>query len=276
MTALSRALVDTAVAISPAEHRVVRREQWYADLRDAADLGLSPTGLAFGALTTALFHRRGVRRTTWGDTMTTAPFSTAAAPHTIRTVPVLVTVAALAILMTGPWLILQPNYGYESDLDRTVGLVGIWLLSYLVPGAAVTAAALLLPGSGPGRRRLGAALVAAAAVGAVVTPLVLPVSGWPVSILPTVLPFLLALAGWLVATDAPRRAWLFLLLPLGAATLVESGMLWVVVPIRLQPCIVSLPGLSVVVAGLLAWGTARSSRPTRDEAHPPALVDKTP
>ncbi|PZE66452.1 hypothetical protein [Curtobacterium sp. MCBD17_021] len=275
MTALGRALVATAVAISPAEHRLVRREQWQADLRDAADFGLSPTALAFGALTTALFHRRGVRRTTWGETMTTTPFSTAATPHTIRTVPVLVTVAVLAILMTGPWLILQPNYGYESDLDRTVGLVGIWLLSYLVPGAAVTAAALLLSGSGPGRRRLGAALVAAAAAGAVVTPLVVPDSGWPVSILPAVLPFLLALAGWLVAIEAPRRAWLLLLLPLGVATLVESGALWAVVQIRLQPCIVSLPGLSVVVAGFLAWRTARSSRSTRGEEHAVTLVDKT-
>ncbi|WIB27458.1 hypothetical protein [Curtobacterium sp. MCSS17_015] len=275
MIALGRALVATAVAISPAEDRLVRREQWQADLRDAADFGLSPTALAFGALTTALFHRRGVRRTTWGETMTTTPFSTAATPHTIRTVPVLVTVAVLAILMTGPWLILQPNYGYESDLDRTVGLVGIWLLSYLVPGAAVTAAALLLSGSGPGRRRLGAALVAAAAAGAVVTPLVVPGSGWPVSILPAVLPFLLALAGWLVAIEAPRRAWLLLLLPLGVATLVESGALWAVVPIRLQPCIVSLPGLSVVVAGFLAWRTARSSRSTRGEEHAVTLVDKT-
>ncbi|PYY48791.1 hypothetical protein [Curtobacterium sp. MCBD17_023] len=275
MTAFSRALVAAAVAISPAEHRPVRREQWQADLRDAADFGLSPTALAFGAFTTALFHRRGVRRTTWGETMTTAPFSTAATPHTIRTVPVLVTVAVLAILMTGPWLILQPNYGYESDLDRTVGVIGFWLLSYLVPGAAVTAAALLLPGSSPGRRRLGAALIAAAAVGAVVTPLVVPDSGWPVSILPAVLPSLLALAGWLVAIEAPRRGWLLLLVPLGVATLIESGALWVVVPIRLQPCIISLLGLAVVVAGLLAWRTARSSRGTRGEEHAATLVDRT-
>ncbi|PYY40187.1 hypothetical protein [Curtobacterium sp. MCPF17_046] len=275
MTAFSRALVAAAVAISPAEHRPVRREQWQADLRDAADFGLSPTALAFGAFTTALFHRRGVRRTTWGETMTTAPFSKAATPHTIRTVPVLVTVAVLAILMTGPWLILQPNYGYESDLDRTVGVIGFWLLSYLVPGAAVTAAALLLPGSSPGRRRLGAALIAAAAVGAVVTPLVVPDSGWPVSILPAVLPSLLALAGWLVAIEAPRRGWLLLLVPLGVATLIESGALWVVVPIRLQPCIISLLGLAVVVAGLLAWRTARSSRGTRGEEHAATLVDRT-
>jgi hypothetical protein len=275
VTAFSRALVAAAVAISPAEHRLVRREQWQADLRDAPDFGLSPTALAFGAFTTALFHRRGVRRTTWGETMTTAPFSTGAKPHTIRTVPVLVTVAVLAILMTGPWLILQPNYGYESDLDRTVGVIGFWLLSYLVPGAAVTAAALLLPGSSPGRRRLGAALMAAAAIGAVVTPLVIPDSGWPVSILPAVLPSLLALAGWLVAIEAPRRGWLLLLVPLGMATLIESGALWVVVPIRLQPCIISLLGLAVVVAGLLAWRTARSSRDTHGEEHAATLVDRT-
>ena len=40
MSALSRVLVDTAVAVSPAEHRTVRREQWHADLRDAAELGI--------------------------------------------------------------------------------------------------------------------------------------------------------------------------------------------------------------------------------------------
>ncbi|PZF56840.1 hypothetical protein DEI92_13705 [Curtobacterium sp. MCBD17_034] len=59
---LARAVVDLAVALSPADHRPVRMEQWHADLRDAADLDLPRAGLAFGALTTALFHRRAVHR----------------------------------------------------------------------------------------------------------------------------------------------------------------------------------------------------------------------
>jgi len=275
VSALSRVLVDTAVAVSPAEHRTVRREQWHADLRDAAEVGLSPTALAFGALTTALFHRRGVRRTSWGHTMTTTPFAAPTAPHTIRTVPLLVTVAVLSVLMAGPWLILQPNSGYESAVDRMIGVGGVWLLLDLVPGAAISAAILLLPGAASRRRRLGAVLVAAAAVGAVVAPFVGPPSGWPVSILPTVAPLLVALAGWLVAIDAPGRAWLLVLLPFGAAAVDAAGVLWPLVPARLVPCLLALPALSVVVAGLLAWTTSPLRRRTRGEDHAPTLVDKT-
>ncbi len=281
MSAVDRFLVDTAVAISPAGHREARREQWHADLRDAAEVGLSPTALAFGAFTTALFHRRGARRATWGDTMTTTPSSAPAVPHTIRTVPLLIAVAVSAITMIGPWLILQPNYGYESTFDQTVGMTGTWLALYLVPGAAVAVAVLLLPGTTPRPRRLGAATVAAAAVAAVVFASVPLGSRVPVEVLPP----LVALAGWLVAVEADRRSWLLLLLPVATTALLVSGLPYAVVPVRLAPCLSSLPELTVVAAGLIAWPTSRVRRRTRaasasdeqhrDEEQPAALVDKS-
>jgi hypothetical protein len=281
VTAVDRFLVDTAVAISPPGHREARREQWHADLRDAAEVGLSPTALAVGAFTTALFHRRGARRTTWGDTMTTTPSSAPAVPHMTRTVPLLIAVAVFAITMIGPWLILQPNYGYESTFDRTVGTTGTWLALYLVPGAAVTLAVLLLTGTTPRRRRLGAAMVAAAAVAAVVFVSVPLGTRVPVEVLPP----LVALAGWLVAVEADRRSWLVLLLPVAAIALLVSGLPYAVVPVRLAPCLSSLPELAVVAAGLIAWPTSRVRRRTRrastsveqhrDEEHAVALVDKT-
>lgn len=273
MSALSRALVAAAVAVSPAEHRPVRREQWDADLLDATEVGLSPTAVAVGALTTALFHRRGPRRTTWGDAMTTVPSATTSA-HTVRTVPVLVTVAVFAILMVGPWLILQPNYGYESDLDRIIGRAGTGLALDLVPGGTVVAAILLLPGTSASRRRVGATLVAVAAIGSFVEPFTTPSSWWP----PTVsvaLPLVLALAGWLVAAEARHAAWLLVLLPIGLAFLVLSGALWPLVPVRFVPCLLALPTLTVVAAGLIAWPTSSLRRRTRDQDHAATLVDKT-
>ena len=281
MNAVDRFLVDTAVAISPDGHREARREQWHADLRDAAEVGLSPTALAFGAFTTALFHRRGARRTTWGDTMTTTPTPAPSVPHTVRTVPLLIAVAVLAIATVGPWMILQPNYGYESTFDQTVGMTGLWLSLYLVPGAAVAVAVLLLPRTTPRRRRLGAAMIAAAAVGAVVFPYVTPNTGIPVEVLPP----LVALAGWLVAVEADRRSWLVMLLPVAAIALLVSGLPYAVVPVRLAPCLSSLPELTVVAAGLIAWptssvrrrtrGTATSDEQHRNEEHAVALVDRT-
>ncbi|NII40345.1 hypothetical protein E9228_000981 [Curtobacterium flaccumfaciens] len=115
----------------------------------------------------------------------------------------------------------------------------------------------------------------AAAVGAVVAPFVGPPSGWPVSILPTVVPLLVALAGWLVAVDAPRRAWLLVLLPFGAAAVEAAGVLWPLVPARLVPCLLAVPALTVVAAGLLAWATSPLRRRPGGEDRAATLVDKT-
>lgn len=213
--------------------------------------------------------------------MTTMPTVAPSVPHTTRTVPLLIAVAVFAITMVGPWLILQPNYGYESTFDRVVGKGGFGLLLYLVPGAAVALAVLLLTRTSPRRRRLGATMVAAAAVGSVVVPYLTPGTGLPVELL---FP-LIALAGWLVAVEAARWSWVLLLLPVAALALLVSGLPFAVTPVRFAPCLASLPQLAVVAAGSIAWPTSRVRRRTRgvatadeqhrDEEHAVALVDKT-
>lgn len=53
------ALLAVCVALTPERLRKVREEQWSADLRDAPDMGISPTSLLFGAAcssVTARFH----------------------------------------------------------------------------------------------------------------------------------------------------------------------------------------------------------------------------
>jgi hypothetical protein len=82
-----------------------------------------------------------------------------------------------------------------------------------------------------------------------------------------------------------RRSWLLLLLPVATTALLVSGLPYAVVPVRLAPCLSSLPELTVVAAGVIAWPTSRVRRRTRgasasdeqhrDEEQPAALVDKT-
>lgn len=50
MNLVMRALMAVAVALSPREFRETRREQWLADVRDAAGEGLQPSAVAAGAL----------------------------------------------------------------------------------------------------------------------------------------------------------------------------------------------------------------------------------
>lgn len=269
MSALDRLLVGAAVAVSPAAHRATRREQWLADVRDAQELDLSPTALAFGALTTALFHRRAGHRSTWGESMTAAPMHVPAPPHTVRTVPVLVAVAVVSLIASGAWLVLQPNYGYASTLDVWLGTVGTWSLVLFVPGAAVALAALALR-TGALRRRLGASMIVAAAVGAAVQPLLTPPTDLPVGVLPLVL----ALAGWLVAAHSPRWTWTLLALPVVAFGLEWSGFLFTVVPLRWSPFVVAVPALAVVLAGVIA-SRFSTAAPVVVEPRPRALVDKS-
>lgn len=269
MSALDRLLVDAAVAVSPAAHRTARREQWAADVRDAHELDLSPTALAFGALTTALFHRRAGHRSTWGESMTAPPLDVRPAPHTIRTVPVLVAVALLSLVAAGAWLILQPNSGYESESDRIVGTAGLWTLVFVVPGTAMTLAALALR-TPIGRRRVGASMLAAATVTGVLAPLTTVTAAFPI---PTI-PLFLALAGWLVAVRARGWTWSLALLPVLVLALDWSGTLYQFLPLRWSPFIVGMPAMSVIAAGAIA-SRFSTDAPTRVEQHPEALVDKS-
>ncbi|MBF4604650.1 hypothetical protein [Curtobacterium sp. VKM Ac-2884] len=269
MSALDRVLVGAAVAVSPAAHRAARREQWLADVRDAHELDLSPTALAFGAFTTALFHRRAGHRSTWGDTMTALPTPVRSAPHTIRTVPVLVALAVVSLLVEGAWLILQPNYGYESASDRVLGITGTWSLVFFVPGAAIALAALTLRTSAR-RRRLGASMIVAAAVGGALQPILTPPTSLPIALVPVVL----ALAGWLVAARAARWTWVLLVLPVAVFALQWAGVLYPLVPVRWSPFLVTLPHLAIVLAGAVA-SRFSTDAPAVVEAHGEALVDKT-
>ena len=54
-----KVLLAVCLALMPARLRKIREEQWSADLRDAPDMGISPTSLLFGAAysaVTARFH----------------------------------------------------------------------------------------------------------------------------------------------------------------------------------------------------------------------------
>lgn len=57
---LHRAVIMAAGLLLPADLRAVRREQWHADLRDCADLGIPAHQISLGALAAAVRSpRRG-------------------------------------------------------------------------------------------------------------------------------------------------------------------------------------------------------------------------
>ena len=175
MTALTRVLVEVAVAVSPEGHRSVRREQWLADVRDAEAVDMSPTALAFGALMTALFHRRTIHRRSWGETMTAAPIHVRPAPHTVRTVPLLVVTAFASFLVSIPLFALLGRYSGVPGSSVLVWAVVLGMT--VVPAVLLMTAALLVDGVGLRRRALSALAIAAlttvwwgALTGAIPTP----------------------------------------------------------------------------------------------------------
>jgi hypothetical protein len=216
VSALDRLLVSAAVAASPYAHRATRREQWLADVRDARELDLSPTALAFGALTTALFHRGADRRSTWGNTMTTMPGTVRSAPHTIPTIPVLVTFAALSFLAGSAGLGLLQRYN-GSGVVLAFLLVPFALT--VVPGIAVGASVLLVDGVPLRRRAIGAVVVLAVSAlwWSIVTGLFNP-PVWPALSLGVIASAWLAV--WLVVLRRPGWTWSLLLLPIAASVLV--------------------------------------------------------
>lgn len=269
MSALDRVLVAAAVAMTPAAHRETRREQWTADVQGAAGLDLSPTALAFGAFTTAVFHRRADRRTTWGTAMTAAPLDVRPEPHRVRTVPVLVAVAMFSLLASGLWLMLQQHSG--TTTQQVVSTLAGEALVHVVPGTAVALAILVLQERAP-RRWIGASIVLAATVVAVLLPY-LPATGpmpFEFSLLLTLLP----LVGWFVATRTPWPAWTFAALPVVLVTAEHTGVLWTLLPAQWNSILFGVPYLSLVVAGFVAsrFSTDRRRRFVAPEG---ALVDKS-
>lgn len=217
MSRLDGLLVSAAVAASPHAHRDTRREQWLADVRDARELDLSPTALAFGALTTALFHRRADRRSTWGNTMTTMPGTVRSAPHTIPTIQVLVTFAVLSFLAGSVGLGLLQRYNGFAGSIPVAQLVTLALT--IVPGIAIGASVLLVAGVPLRRRAIGAVVVLAVSAlwWSLVTGFFSP-PVWPALSLGVIASAWLAV--WLVVLRRPGWTWSLLLLPIAASALV--------------------------------------------------------
>jgi len=252
VSALDRLLVSAAVAASPLEQRAPRHEQWLADVRDAHELDLSPTAVAFGALTTALFHRRAGHRSTWGNTMTTMPGSVRSTPHTIPTIPVLLVLAAVSFLAGGLGLGLVQRYNGLAGGVPVVLLISIVLT--VVPGLAVSASVLLVTGAPIRRRAMGALVVLA------VTAL-----WWSIQtgfFNPPVHPALSLgiitgawLAVWLVVLRRPGWTWSLLLLPVLASVLVfplSTGVYGTQLAFSVKAAVSSAITLVPFLAALLA------------------------
>jgi len=252
VSALDRLLVSAAVAASPLEQRAPRHEQWLADVRDAHELDLSPTAVAFGALTTALFHRRAGHRSTWGNTMTTMPGSVRSTPHTIPTIPVLLVLAAVSFLAGGLGLGLVQRYNGLAGGVPVVLLISIVLT--VVPGLAVSASVLLVTGAPIRRRAMGALFVLA------VTAL-----WWSIQtgfFNPPVHPALSLgiitgawLAVWLVVLRRPGWTWSLLLLPVLASVLVfplSTGVYGTQLAFSVKAAVSSAITLVPFLAALLA------------------------
>lgn len=275
MSALDRLLVSAAVAASPLEQRAARHEQWLADVRDAHELDLSPTALAFGALTTALFHRRAGHRSTWGNTMTTMPGTVRSTPHTIPTIPVLLTLAVVSFLAGSVGLGLVQRYNGLAGSVPTFLLISIVLT--VVPGLAVAASVLLVTGAPIRRRAMGALVVLA------VTAL-----WWSVQtgfFNPPVHPALSLgiitgawLAVWLVVLRRPGWTWSLLLLPVLASVLVfplSNSVYETQLAYSLKAAVSSATALVPFLAALLAATIAsRLSKgtPTGFAQHPETLA----
>lgn len=278
MSALDRFLVGAAVAVSPASDRDARREQWLADVRGARELDLSSTALAFGALTTALFHRRAGHRSTWGETMTTAPLHVRTAPHTIRTIPVLIAVAACSFIVASALLGLLQRYNGAVPATAVFVLMPVALT--IVPGLAVATAVLLTAGASRRRRGIAALVVLAVATAwwALLTGYLRP------PLHPSLTVGLVAaawLGTWLVVGARARWTWSLLLFPLVASVLVflldaavwesslaYSGKTFVSLAIGVVPFLVAI--VAAVVAAKFS-----TDAPALVEQHPEALVDRT-
>ena len=273
MSALDRMLVTVAVAVSPLAHRLDRREQWLADVSDARELNLSPTSLAFGALTTALFHRRAGQQSTWGNAMNTTPGTMRRTSHTIPTIPVLLAVAIASFLAGSIGLGLVQRYNGIADGVPMFALISIALT--VVPGLAVGASVLLVIGAPFRRRAFGALIVFA--VSALWWVLMAGYFNLPIH--PSLSLGIIAaswLAVWLVVLlRRPGWTWTLLLLPLVASVLVfplANAVYTTALAFSLKAAVATvvdvIPFLVAVLAAVIARRTSAavpSERGQRDE-----------
>jgi hypothetical protein len=272
-------LVDLAVALSPEDHRAVRREQWLADMRDAHELQMSRAALAFGALTTALFHRRAVHRTTWGESMS-APNGVRTTPHTITTVPVLVAAAFLS--MIGGILLRAVSWHFENGDAQSITFDMALVALLPVPLALVITAVLLLDGVSAVRRiRASVALVL---LGGLWWAYVSGGFNASLQFIPEAVagPVMATavLAVWMAARRRSGFVWAFVLVPTIASALLwpfESAVLSALgysaqVAIGTWSLMV-FPFVGALIGGLLAARFSTTTTP-EDEATPAALVDK--
>jgi len=264
---LADIVVAVAVDLSPASHRSARREQWLADVRDAAELDLSPLRLALGALTTAVFHRVRHHRSTWGDTMTTA----AASRPMIGAVPVLTVAVVLSILLSAAFtLAFGGNHGggswqwyrfiavqaFFGTVLPAIGVIAMLRVTRVPRTRFVVSAVLLL---------LGAVAFGGWEVWALLG--FIPVD-YAYSMAPTFwgLPVLgLALWSWSVEV----RGWRWLLVAVPVVLWAVLLLLTPSAPVALLPGLERLPLLAAVLVAAVAMPhTSRGASPATAPVHP--------
>jgi hypothetical protein len=258
VSALAQKIVTAAVALSPADLREIRREQWAADLNGAADLHLSRVGIALGALTTALLQGRSANATAGRGPEQ---------PYTIRAVPLLIALAFGSMFLGQGVLVLTGRYSGSDYMQPLMSVV--FALEGLVPALAVAMAILLIPGRSRRRR-----VIPSAVVFAIGCAFFLSFAGshpppiWVVLGLSSVG----VLAMWFVATGSRGRVWALLVVP----ALVVACFEWVYQPLLGRDLDVHaiyvafsaqlmLPFAAVAIVGLVAARPPRAR--DRDEVN---------
>lgn len=259
---IAQVIVEVAADLSPAHHRSARREQWLADVRDAAELDVSPLRLALGALTTAVFHRTRTRRSSWGELVT----ATATTRPTIGTVPVLTVGIVLSILLSAAFTeAFGGNHGGGSwQWYRFIAIQAA--LGTILPAIGVV---LALHASRVPRTRLvvSAVLLLVGAIG---------FGGWEVWRLLGLVPLdysysmdptfwglpTLALLLWCWCVDVRGWRWALVAVPLvtWAIVLPLTGHL----PLFAWPVLERLPLLAAVLVAVFV-----TPRTARDDTHAP-------
>lgn len=256
MSALDERLVRLAVALSPEEHREVRLEQWRADVRDAHELDLSPLALALGALTTAILHRTRPRRSTWETTVTVVA-RPVVQPHTIRTVPLLISFAFASVFVAFALIALLGRYGGSPSMSSAKLVAGALLI--LIPMGLLVAATLLVENASRTRRIVVAAIQAAGVVlfAGSVTGAFLRVYDIEIGVGIAATGML---AGWLLLKRLRGRSWSLLALPIVVFAAVQVGLLSLgaveALPVAMQALLYGasmlVPFAGAVVGGIVA------------------------
>jgi hypothetical protein len=210
--------------------------------------------------------------------MTAAPLHVRSAPHTIRTVPVLVGLALLSLAAGAVGLSLLQRYNGLPGAVVLFDLVGVALSVF--PGVVIAVSALLVTGASMRRRGFGA--VAVLAIAAVWWETITGKFSLPVEYFLQVGVFAAAvLAVWLAVRPGAGWGWGLVAAP-------------VVVAVLLAPLARALDGADLSASGgtAVSWGLQlvpfvvaalaggiatkfSTDAPAVVEQHPPALVDKS-